>query len=74
VTATRRSNLAIGDRSLGFWIALQEEYGSSSESSGALVHQTANILDKVPKKSLSADKPRPPCSSPRPTAAFSLQD
>jgi putative transposase len=40
--------LAIGDGSLGFWIALQEEYGLIAQQL-ALVHKTANILDKIPK-------------------------
>jgi transposase-like protein len=40
--------LAIGDGSLGFWIALQEEYGSVAQQR-CWVHKTANILDKMPK-------------------------
>jgi putative transposase len=40
--------LAIGDGSLGFWIALQEEYGPVSQQR-CWVHKTANILDKMPK-------------------------
>jgi putative transposase len=40
--------LAIGDGSLGFWIALQEEYGPVSPQR-CWVHKTANILDKMPK-------------------------
>jgi transposase-like protein len=40
--------LAIGDGSLGFWIALQEEYGAIAQQR-CRVHKTANILDKMPK-------------------------
>src|SRR5258707_15532684 len=40
--------LAIGDGSLGFWIALQEEYGPVAQKR-CWVHKTANILDKMPK-------------------------
>ena len=40
--------LAIGDGSLGFWIALQEEYGPVAQQR-CWVHKTANILDKLPK-------------------------
>ena len=40
--------LAIGDGSLGFWIALEEEYGSIAQQR-CWVHKTANILDKMPK-------------------------
>jgi putative transposase len=40
--------LAIGDGSLGFWIALQEEYGPVAQQR-CWVHKTANILDKMPK-------------------------
>ncbi len=40
--------LAIGDGSLGFWIALQEEYGQIAQQR-CWVHKTANILDKMPK-------------------------
>ena len=40
--------LAIGDGSLGFWIALQEEYGAIAQQR-CWVHKTANILDKMPK-------------------------
>jgi putative transposase len=41
-------NLAVGDGSLGFWIALQEEYGQVAQQR-CWVHKTANILDKMPK-------------------------
>jgi putative transposase len=41
--------LAIGDGSLGFWIALQEEFGAGVESQRCWVHKTANVLDKLPK-------------------------
>jgi len=40
--------LAIGDGSLGFWIALQEEYGPVAQQR-CWVHKTVNILDKMPK-------------------------
>jgi putative transposase len=40
--------LAIGGGSLGFSIALQEEYGPVPEQR-CWVHKTANILDKMPK-------------------------
>jgi putative transposase len=40
--------LVIGDGSLGFWIALQEEYGPVAQQR-CWVHKTANILDKMPK-------------------------
>jgi hypothetical protein len=40
--------LAIGDGSLGFWLALQEEYGPMPQQR-CWVHKTANILDKMPK-------------------------
>jgi putative transposase len=40
--------LAIGDGSLGFWIALQEEYGPIAQQR-CWVHKTANILDRMPK-------------------------
>jgi transposase-like protein len=32
----------------GFWVALQEEYGQTSQQR-CWVHKTANILDKMPK-------------------------
>jgi putative transposase len=47
--------LAIGDGSLGFWIALQEEYGPVSQQR-CWVHKTANILDKMPKSVQSKAK------------------
>jgi len=40
--------LAIGDGSLGFWVALEEEYGQVAQQR-CWVHKTANILDKMPK-------------------------
>jgi putative transposase len=40
--------LAIGDGALGFWVALQEEYGQVAQQR-CWVHKTANILDKMPK-------------------------
>jgi putative transposase len=41
--------LATGDGSLGFWLALQEEFGSGVEQQRCWVHKTANVLDKLPK-------------------------
>ena len=40
--------LAVGDGSLGFWIALQGEYGPVAQQR-CWVHKTTNILDKMPK-------------------------
>ena len=40
--------LAIGDGSLGFWLALQQEYGPVPQQR-CWMHKTANILDKMPK-------------------------
>lgn len=40
--------LAIGDGALGFWAALEEEYGSVSHQR-CWVHKTANVLDKMPQ-------------------------
>ena len=40
--------LAIGDGSLGFWVALEEEYGQVAQQR-CWVHKTLNILDKMPK-------------------------
>ena len=40
--------LAIGDGSLGFWLALREEYGPVAQQR-CWVHKTANVLDKMPK-------------------------
>ena len=40
--------LAIGDGSLGFWIALQEEDRPVAQQR-CWVHKTANVLDKTPK-------------------------
>ena len=45
---TSAPKLAVGDGSLGFWIALQEEYGPVAQQR-CWVHKTANILDKMPK-------------------------
>jgi putative transposase len=41
---TLAPKLAIGEGSLGFWLALQEEYGPVPQ-----LHKTANILDKMPR-------------------------
>jgi transposase-like protein len=40
--------LAIGDGALGFWVALEEEYGQVAQQR-CWVHKTANVLDKMPK-------------------------
>jgi transposase-like protein len=40
--------LAIGDGSLGFWAALEEEYPKVGQQR-CWVHKTANLLDKLPK-------------------------
>jgi len=45
---TSAPKLAIGDASLGFWIALQEESGPIAQQR-CWVHKTANMLDKMPK-------------------------
>ena len=52
---TSAPKLAIGDGSLGFWIALQEEYGPVAQQR-CWVHKTANILDKMPKSVQSKAK------------------
>jgi transposase-like protein len=46
---TQPPKLATGDGSLGFWIALQEEFGTTVEQQRCWVHKTANVLDKLPK-------------------------
>jgi len=40
--------VATGDRALGFWKALREEYPRTKEQQ-CWVHKTANVLDKLPK-------------------------
>ena len=40
--------LAIGDGALGFWAALEEEFGCTQQQR-CWVHKTANILDKMPR-------------------------
>jgi putative transposase len=45
---TTAPKLAVGDGSLGFWLALQEEYGPAPQQR-CWVHKTANVLDKMPK-------------------------
>lgn len=40
--------LAVGDGALGFWAALQEEFGETKHQL-CWVHKTANVLDKLPK-------------------------
>jgi len=40
--------LAIGDGSLGFWAALEEEF-STTRHQRCWVHKTANVLDNLPK-------------------------
>ena len=44
----RGPRLAIGDGAMGFWSALEEEF-PSCEQQRCWVHETANILDKMPK-------------------------
>jgi putative transposase len=46
---TQAPKLAIADGSLGFWQALQEEFGPGVEQQRCWVHKTANVLDKLPK-------------------------
>lgn len=41
-------SLAVGDGSLGFWAALEEEFPQCCQQR-CWVHKTANILDKMPK-------------------------
>ena len=41
--------LAVGDGALGFWAALEEEYGATRHQR-CWVHKTANVLDKLPKR------------------------
>ena len=41
--------LCVGDGGLGFWAAAREELPSAREQR-CLVHKTANVLDKMPKK------------------------
>ena len=46
---TEGPKLATGDGALGFWAALEEEYPGTREQR-CWVHKTANILDKMPKR------------------------
>ena len=46
---TQAPKLAIADGSLGFWLALQEEFAPSVDQQRCWVHKTANVLDKLPK-------------------------
>ena len=41
--------IAIGDGGLGFWAALEEEFGLGTKQQRCWVHKTANILDKLPR-------------------------
>ena len=41
-------HLAIGDRALGFWAALEEEFPECKQQR-CWVHKTANVLDKIAK-------------------------
>lgn len=45
---TKAPKLAIGDGALGFWAALQEEFGETKHQL-CWVHKTVNVLDKLPK-------------------------
>jgi transposase-like protein len=40
--------LATGDGALGFWKALEEEFGATRQQR-CWVHKTANVLNKMPK-------------------------
>jgi transposase-like protein len=42
------TELAIGDGALGFWTALEEEFGSTRQQR-CWVHKTMNVLNKLPK-------------------------
>jgi putative transposase len=46
---TQGPRLAIADGSLGFWLALQEEFDPGVDQQRCWVHKTANALDKLPK-------------------------
>ena len=48
-------DLAIGDGALGFWSALEEEFPTTRHQR-CWVHKTANILDKMPKRTQGAAK------------------
>ena len=48
-------SLAIGDGSLGFWAALEEEFPACRHQR-CWVHKTANVLDKMPKSVQRAAK------------------
>jgi transposase-like protein len=47
--------LAIGDGALGFWKALEEEFGSTQQQR-CWVHKTMNVLNKFPKSMQSKAK------------------
>jgi len=47
--------LAVGDGGLGFWAALEEEFPNTREQR-CWVHKTANILDKMPKRTQAPAK------------------
>ena len=44
----KAAKLAVGDGSLGFWLALAEVY-PETRAQRCWVHKTANVLDKMPK-------------------------
>lgn len=46
---TEGAKLATGDGALGFWGALEEEFPETREQR-CWVHKTANVLDKLPKR------------------------
>lgn len=48
--------LAVADGALGFWSALTEQYPETKHQR-CWVHKTANILDKMPKKTQERAKP-----------------
>ena len=49
--------LAVGDGSLGFWAAKEQEFPKTLEQR-CWVHKTANVLDKLPKSVQAAAKQR----------------
>jgi putative transposase len=53
---TQGPKLAIADGSLGFWLALHEEFGPGVDQQRCWVHKTANVLDKFPKSLQSRAK------------------
>jgi transposase-like protein len=52
---TTAPKLAIGDGSLGFWLAIAKAFPSTKHQR-CWVHKTANVLDKLPKSQQAAAK------------------